>query len=169
MSCLIYTHHPPADVLAPAEPPSARRRHPQALDFRSPTPEGEDLAAFCIREWRSTPPTLDAVAEFLELNPLVNTFQWTDLVMLASEDLERGLSDSLPLLKVHLHTHMQRRAYELWRERAPTGLLSEFKRKFARTAVRLIVDCFVPPPEDMPGILREFGMPMTVTATPAAS
>ncbi len=107
----IRKHKPPD----PADVPAGGWGGP--LDFRPPTPPGMDAAKHALQEWRSSAPTIKSVSEFLQLNPIVGTFQWLDLVEEAFSNQERSEPNSFAMLKVSLHTGKRKEAYGLWTRR----------------------------------------------------
>lgn len=129
--------HKPPDIDERQRTPDGGRRR-DALDLHPPTPPGMTWKEHILAEWRETPPDLEDVAEFLRLNPVVGTFQWLELVDQAIADREQGETSSIALLKTELHTRIRKRAHNHWTRAFPRGTLTEFNKKFARTALDLI-------------------------------
>ncbi|KAI0085340.1 hypothetical protein BDY19DRAFT_996875 [Irpex rosettiformis] len=100
--------HKPPDLMNPDQQGDRRR---DALDFRSPTPPGMSREEHIIAEWRNSPPDLKDVAEFLQLNPIVGTFQWLDLAEKAITDHGRDEINSITAVKVRLHTSFRKEAF----------------------------------------------------------
>ena len=86
-----------------------------------------------LREWRSTPPSLEVVSEFLLLDPVVGPFPWLDFVEQALDDVCQGERDTISLAKVAFHTSVRKRAYERWSAQNPNAALTEFSRRYAVT------------------------------------
>ena len=110
--CVCKKHKPPDEVLERYR--AGNRGIPRALDLLPPTPPGMTLLEHFLQDWRSTPIKLDDVAEFLQLNPVVSTFTWLELVDEALQDRASGDLESLALLKIELHTRRRKAAYERW-------------------------------------------------------
>ena len=106
-----------------------------ALDFRSPTPEGVSREEHEYRRWRATPPTLEEVETFLHANPMVASFQWAALVVQGARDREDGQTDTEALYKIALHTQIRKRAYEAWKQRSINQPMWKFNKLFAKTAM----------------------------------
>lgn len=120
-----------------------------------------DAAEHALQEWRSSAPTIKSVSEFLQLNPIVGTFQWLDLVEEAFSDQERGEPNSFAMLKVSLHTGKRKEAYGLWSARNPNAPLTEFNQKYAAAAVGQVAEYFELSEADVAQLEREFGLPPT--------
>ncbi|KAF7790784.1 hypothetical protein EIP86_001741 [Pleurotus ostreatoroseus] len=102
-----------------------------------------DPVVHLLQEWRDTPPKMEAVSEFLQLNPAVGTFPWLDLVEQALDDVGRGERNTIALLKISLHTDVRKQAYEQWSARHPDAPLTEFNQV------------------EVAQLQREFGLPPT--------
>ena len=74
------------------ERPARRTRN--ALDSRSPTPDGMTSEEHANQRWRREAPKMEDIDRFLCLNPLVGTFRWLDLVDQATKDREEGVRQS---------------------------------------------------------------------------
>lgn len=61
-------------------------------------------------------PDLDEVKRFLRANPLLGTFEWSDLVERAERDQNAGAPESYACWRVKLETTLRQTAWELWRE-----------------------------------------------------
>lgn len=148
--------HKPPDLEERGE--GGRRR--DALDFRSPTPPGMDPREHHRLEWHNTPPTLEDVAEFLKVNPLVGTFQWMQLVDQSLDDLEQGNINSPAQLRVKLHTRMRKAAYEQWTQLHPEETSTDFNRRYAHAALGCLEARSVLNDDEKLQVLTEFGVPV---------
>ena len=92
----IHKHKPP-DLQ-----PDTGPRH-GALDFWPATPPGMTSAEFTLQEWHETPLGVESIAEFLQLNSVVGSFPWLELVDNALDDLQHGKDDSIAILNVATH------------------------------------------------------------------
>lgn len=153
----IKKHKPPDDVLERYR--WGDRGVPRALDLLPPTPPGVTLLEHFLRDWRATLIQLDDVAEFLQLNPVVGTFTWLELIDCALQDRADGESESLALLKVKLHTTIRKAAYERWRGNHPKEPLSQFTELYAASAAATVCGEYEIDERSQVALLVEFGMP----------
>lgn len=148
----IRKHGPPAAELERVR--RLGRNNP--LDFDEPAPEGVDPVQHFLQGWRNTPQGIDNIREFLQLNPMVGTFEWGDLVEEAISDRDEGVHDSWAIWKVTMHTEMRKRAYERWSEAHPAKPLSEFNLRFAEVVVDKAQTRFQMSLEERKALRKEF-------------
>ncbi|EKM56353.1 uncharacterized protein PHACADRAFT_193970 [Phanerochaete carnosa HHB-10118-sp] len=153
----IKKHKPPDDEIAWWG--QGERNALRALDLLSPTPPGMSSLKHFLQDWRETPIDLDDVAEFLRLNPAVETFTWLELVDQALADREQGEEDSLALLKADLHIVQRKKAYEMWVATHPSVDLASFTESYAIEVAEAVAKLFEIDELTLVALQAEFGLP----------
>lgn len=160
----VRKHKPPDDEYG-GQPRAGRPRN--ALDLRPPTPPGLSPAEHRQQLWREAPVNIDDVADFLQRNPAVGTFQWLELVDRAFADRADGLGETINTVKASLHSSTRKAAFDRWAQTHLGAPLQTFHETYARAAARRIAERFeMHSVDDQLSLLVEFGLsPRAARAT----